>query len=568
MIGQRIGDYVVTEALGEGGMGMVYKGQHVTLGQVVAIKSLHSSLMNNQAAKDRFVREAQALARLNHPNIIGLKNFINDANGCFIIMEYAEGEDLEHKLQRMGLIPPEQCIPWFIDACRGLEFAHRQNIIHRDIKPSNIMVHPSGVTKLLDFGTAKLVDAQRLTQQGMTLGTVIYMSKEQLLGKPLDARSDVYSLGVTLYECVTGQLPFYDEEERKLVVKIAKEEPIPPSQHYPGISKELEAVILKAMQKDPANRFQSAAEMEQALSALLGGGRGVTASTVGGASVPPVASAPPVAPSLPAPAPVPGSVLAPGAAPRGIILSPLFLAGVVLWILGFGGGLPVLLVVESTGARLAAAVLMGLSGLLGLLLVVVAFLQRQNSGGAASVPVSAGAPPPPSGAVPAPGSQHQAKPTCPTCGRALLVGMTECPFCHPQAAPAAAPAPQPFNPGGTLNINSQQQQFPSPVPSASAPAGSPSLQVIDGNDKGLRVELSLGTPVTIGRAPSCGLTLNDPGVSGTHAAVVWGNDRQIYVEDRGSRNGVFVNNQKVQRQTLKGGDLIVVGSTRLLVHAG
>jgi pSer/pThr/pTyr-binding forkhead associated (FHA) protein len=128
------------------------------------------------------------------------------------------------------------------------------------------------------------------------------------------------------------------------------------------------------------------------------------------------------------------------------------------------------------------------------------------------------------------------------------------------------PAPAPFNPGGTLNVNSQKQEFSSTVPGG-ATATHPSLQVIDGNDKGMKVDLILGAPVTIGRAPTCGITLNDPGVSGTHAAVVWGNDRQIYVEDRGSRNGVFVNNQKVQRQTVKGGDLIVIGSTRLLVSA-
>ncbi|HBP19841.1 MAG TPA: hypothetical protein DEA08_18870, partial [Planctomycetes bacterium] len=134
MIGAQVGDYKIVAELGEGGMGMVYKGQHAALGQIVAVKSLHPTLMSNQAAKDRFEREAQALARLNHPNIIGLLNFINNADGCFIVMEFAEGEDLEDKLQRMGLIPPPQCIPWFIEACRGLEYAHQQGIIHRDIK--------------------------------------------------------------------------------------------------------------------------------------------------------------------------------------------------------------------------------------------------------------------------------------------------------------------------------------------------------------------------------------------------------------------------------------------------
>ena len=374
MIGRQIGDYRIVSALGEGGMGMVYRGEHVTLGQVVAVKSLHPSLLGNQAAKDRFVREAQALARLNHPNIIGLMNFISDDEGCFIVMEFAEGEDLERKLERMGLIPPPQGIPWFIEACRGLNYAHQQGIIHRDIKPSNIIVHPAGTTKLLDFGTAKLVDAQRLTQQGMTLGTVIYMSKEQLLGKPLDARSDVYSLGVTLYECVTSHLPFYDEEERKLVVKIAKEDPIPPRQHYPGISLQLEAIILKAMAKDPNNRFQSATEFEHALAALPeAGGAGVPA-----VSAPAPVAVAPTAPKAPAASGAPSQPIDMGE----LIFSPLFLGGLFADIVAAGGGLP-LAILGSGGFKTVGIVVFCLCSLVGSLLMALGVVQHKKARAAA-----------------------------------------------------------------------------------------------------------------------------------------------------------------------------------------
>ncbi len=551
MIGRQVGDYRIVRQLGEGGMGMVYEGQHVALGQKVAVKSLHSSLMGNQAAKDRFMREAQALARLNHPNIISLLNFYNDANGCILIMEFADGEDLEAKLQKMGLIPPQQCIPWFIGACRGLSYAHQQGIIHRDIKPSNIIVHPSGATKLLDFGTAKVVDAQRLTQQGMTLGTVIYMSKEQLLGKPLDARSDVYSLGVTLYECVTGHLPFYDEEERKLVVKIAKEEPIRPSQHYPGISPELEGIILKAMAKEPAQRFQSATEMAEALEAILGGG----------ASAPRPQTGPAPAPA-PAPTPTPATPTPAGAAPGGggsVLFNPLFLVGAVLCILGLGGG--ILAILGEGTLRLVGAVSFGVLELGGVLLAVVAIVTTKKAAGGGAA----------SGSVPASvGTASSATGNCPRCGRALLAGMPDCPFCNPQAAAAPAPTPQPmpFDPGGTMNVNSAQaaQQYAPPpaYPAAVAAPGVAVLQVIDGNDKGRQFQITSAAKFTIGRAPACGLTLNDPGVSGNHAALHFENGALV-VEDTGSRNGVFLNNQKIHKHPLKSGDLIVIGSTRMMV---
>ena len=531
LVGRQVGDYRIVSELGEGGMGLVFKGQHVSLGQVVAIKSLHQQLMNNQAARDRFIREAQALARLNHPNIIALLNFINDDTGCFIVMEFAEGEDLEHKIQRMGLIPPEQCLPWFAQACRGLAYAHQQQIIHRDIKPSNIIVHPSGTTKLLDFGTAKLVDAKRLTQQGMTLGTVIYMSKEQLLGKPLDARSDVYSLGVTLYECVTGQLPFYDEEERKLVVKIAKQEPIPPSQHYPGIGKELERIILKAMAKEPEARFQSAEEMAQALEAI------------GGARVSPAPLAPVAATSLAVPTPT---------VPAGGGIPLLVIAGLVSLVVGLGSGIGLLVAAKRDLFRLIGLGCLSGFGLLGVVLIVVGIVTRPR-GGARS---PAGGPQ---------GSVADGK--CRTCGRAMLAGAAVCPFCFPSTPSAGVAAATPV---GTLNVNSAQAAQGMSTPAtlaAPAAAGQATLKITDGPDKGKVVTVRPGAPCAIGRAPDCQLVLADAGVSGHHAAVRY-EGAQLVVEDTGSRNGVYVNNVKTPRQALKSGDLIVIGSTRMLITVG
>lgn len=536
LIGRTIGDYQVTGQLGEGGMGVVYRGQHTGLGQQVAIKSLHPTLVNNQAARDRFQREAQALARLNHPNIIKLLNFVNDPNGCFIVMEFAEGEDLEQKCTKMGLIPPQQCLPWFIQACRGLNYAHQQGIIHRDIKPSNILVHPSGTTKLLDFGTAKLVDAARLTQHGMTLGTVIYMSKEQLLGRALDARSDVYSLGVTLYECVTGKLPFFDDEERKLIKKIAKEDPVPPSKHYPDISPSLEQVILKAMAKEPQDRFQSTTEFEHALSGLHGSGSVHVSS---GAVMPPpeIADAGP-----PAPSPGPTPAAEPSGGVSELILAPMFLAGMVVLILAAGGATFAALT-TGTG-RIVGAVATVVLLILGVVLVALAARGRK-------------------GAAPGAGG-----PTCPTCSRAMLPGMSFCPFCNPEKVQVPAGVDQ-MPPGGTLNVNSapvaEQPPPPTPVP-AQVPAGaSGSLKVVDGSDKGQLWTFDRTSPVTIGRAPTCVATLNDPGVSGQHAQVIF-DGAGFSVEDTHSRNGVWVNNQKVAgRQSLKTGDLIVIGSTRMLV---
>ncbi len=537
MIGQVVGDYRITKQLGEGGMGMVYLADHVQLRQKVAIKALHPTLFNNDNARDRFVREAEVLARLNHPNIIRLLNFYNIPQGCFIVMEFAEGETLEDKLQKGGLINPAVAVPCFVQVLHALDYAHRLGVIHRDLKPSNIMLATGGIAKLLDFGTAKLADAPRLTQQGMTLGTIIYMSKEQLLGKPLDARSDVYSLGVTLYETTTGQLPFYDEEEKKLVLKIAKQEPIPPSQHYPPMSKDLERIILKSLAKVPEDRYQTAEEMAQALDTFARG-NGILAPAT--AATPQVKSSPPPAPApekAATPAkPAPAKPAAPTRGGSSAILHPLFLLGVFLLVaaIGFGVGLP--LVVAGMSRMVGIEIGAGGGGLALVCMLLGLLLGR---GGSAK------------------------KRICPKCGRALLKSNKECPFCKPAGAQGQAGDWV----GETVNQNFQPSSAPVAAPNNAAPPppGGGVLFIVDGADKGKQYPLGPAAPVTIGRAPGNTIILSDPGVSSNHCSIVHDGQRFV-VQDLGARNGVFVNNAKVTRQPLNGGDLVVLGTTRILVN--
>ncbi|HZV02436.1 MAG TPA: FHA domain-containing serine/threonine-protein kinase, partial [Planctomycetota bacterium] len=417
-------------------------------------------------------------------------------------------------------------------------------VIHRDLKPSNIMLATGGIAKLLDFGTAKLSDAPRLTQQGMTLGTIIYMSKEQLLGKPLDARSDVYSLGVTLYETTTSQLPFYDEDEKKLVLKIAKQEPVPPSQHYPPLPKELERIILKAIAKEPEQRFQNAEEMAQALDAFARGTGIGGPSTVATPAlpVPPPKPVPnPPTPATPPKPPTPKPAEAPAAASDGggsAILHPLFLAGVFFLVvsIGFAVGLPLAL------GNKVAGIAAGAAGVpLGLILMILGMVSAKKKG---------------------------AKALCPKCGRALLPGTKDCPFCKPANAPAQ---PEMTKPDAWVGETLNQQFQPGPAPQMpsgmQAPAtGGGILYIVDGADKGKQYPLGPAAPVTIGRAPGNTIILTDPGVSSNHCTIVHDGQRFV-LQDLGARNGVFVNNTRIsKRQPLNGGDLVVLGTTRILVN--
>lgn len=265
VIGKTVGNYEVLSKLGQGGVGTVYLGRSTT-GQHVAIKMLHDRLTKQDRARSRFLREAEVLSRLKHPGIVQVLDFLQLPEGFFMVLEFVRGETLESGVRRLGHFAWERAVPWFNEALDSLEYAHKQGIIHRDVKPANMLIQMNGKMKLLDFGMAKLQDArQQLTAPGMTLGTIAYMSKEQLLGKPLDPRSDFYSLGVALYEVVTGHLPFWSENDRELAIQIARTKPKLPSIRVPKLAGKPEQVILKAMNKAPEDRFQDVASFKAAM---------------------------------------------------------------------------------------------------------------------------------------------------------------------------------------------------------------------------------------------------------------------------------------------------------------
>ncbi len=265
MIGTTIANYRIEEKLGEGGMGVVYKAIDLNLDRTVAIKVLAADLSRDPGLLERFRAEAKAQAHLNHTNIASLYNLLTVDNHTSIVMEYLEGETLDEMLRRRGLIPSQEALPLFRQALLGIGFAHRMGIVHRDIKPSNIMVNKYGVVKVMDFGIAKVLGGQRLTRTGTQVGTVSYMSPEQIRNLPVDIRSDIYSLGVTLYELLTAHLPFESDSEFQVMSDHVNTPPPPPTRHYPYIPRGIEQCVLKALEKNPDARFQTVEDFGSAL---------------------------------------------------------------------------------------------------------------------------------------------------------------------------------------------------------------------------------------------------------------------------------------------------------------
>ncbi|MGB6199818.1 MAG: serine/threonine-protein kinase, partial [Candidatus Acidiferrales bacterium] len=270
MIGTQIGNYQVVEKIGEGGMGVVYRGVDVTLDRPVAIKVLSQELVGTPALVERFRAEARAQANLNHTNIATLYTFMQVDGVCVMVMELLEGETFDQIIRRRGLIPAEEAVPLFRQALMGIGFAHRMGIVHRDIKPSNIMLTKSGIVKVMDFGIAKVLGGQRMTRTGTRMGTVAYMSPEQIRNMPVDIRSDIYSLGATLYEMMTAHLPFESESDFQVMSDHVNTPPTPPTRYYPYIAPGFEQCVLKALAKNPDQRFQTVEEFGAGLEHPLG----------------------------------------------------------------------------------------------------------------------------------------------------------------------------------------------------------------------------------------------------------------------------------------------------------
>ena len=259
MIGQTISHYKITEKLGEGGMGVVYKAEDTKLERTVALKFLAAHLLNDEEAKARFLREAKAAAGLHHANICPVHE-IGEANGkTFLSMAFIEGEPVEARIAN-GPLPLKEALDIAHQMADGLDAAHDKGVVHRDIKPANVMVDAKGHVTIMDFGLALLTEASRLTKIDQTMGTVAYMSPEQAQGMEVDLRSDIWALGVVLYEMVRGERPFQGEYDQALLFEIVNQEPEPLTGVRAGVPMELEFIVGKCLAKDPQDRYQRAGD--------------------------------------------------------------------------------------------------------------------------------------------------------------------------------------------------------------------------------------------------------------------------------------------------------------------
>ncbi|MDQ4121626.1 MAG: protein kinase [Acidobacteriota bacterium] len=265
MIGQVVGNYKIIRSLGEGGVGRVYQGIDTMLDREVAIKVLRPEVARQTSIVERFRSEAVTLAKLNHPNIATLYSLLRQGDELFMVLEFVRGETLDQLLHRRGALLEDDAIPIFCQALDGINHAHELGIVHRDIKPGNMILTTNGILKVLDFGIARLLGTSRMTRTGNVIGTLEYMSPEQVRGQETDARSDIYGLGIMLYEMLTGRLPFESENDFLLMKAQTEEIPALPRTINPNISESVEAAIMKALAKNPDERFQSAGEFLDSL---------------------------------------------------------------------------------------------------------------------------------------------------------------------------------------------------------------------------------------------------------------------------------------------------------------
>ncbi len=264
------GRYAIQDKIGTGGMAIVYRGHDTVLGRVVAVKTMLPQYAADQSFAARFKQEAQAAAALQSPYIVNVYDWGKDDDTYYIVMEYLRGTDLKSGIRKHGALAPRKVAQIGSQIAQALNIAHRHDIIHRDIKPQNIMVQPDGNIKVMDFGIARAKNSH-LTADNSVLGTAHYVSPEQTQGKALGATSDIYSLGIVMYEAATGKVPFEGDDAISVALKQVNEEPVLPSEVNPNVDPSLQAIIMKCMQKDPQDRFQSAEELYRALRDYLNG---------------------------------------------------------------------------------------------------------------------------------------------------------------------------------------------------------------------------------------------------------------------------------------------------------
>src|SRR3954470_21692641 len=290
------GRYELDGVIGRGGMAEVYRARDLRLDRVVAIKTLRSDLARDPTFQARFRREAQSAASLNHPSVIAVydtgEDMMDHNPVPYIVMEYVEGRTLRDVLRDEHRVAPDRALQMVDGILRALDYSHRGGIVHRDIKPANVMLTPTGDVKVMDFGIARAMadSAATMTQTAQVIGTAQYLSPEQARGERVDARSDLYSTGCVLYELLTGRPPFTGDSPVAIAYQHVREEPIPPSQLDPEIPRWADNIVLKAMAKDPAHRYQSAAEFRADIQRAMQGTQVSSQSTSTMVVGPPVAA--------------------------------------------------------------------------------------------------------------------------------------------------------------------------------------------------------------------------------------------------------------------------------------
>ena len=257
--------YELLEKIGEGGMGTVYKAKCHLLNRFVAVKILKAELNNDEDFVARFKREATSIARLSHPNIVNVHDVGEEEHINFIVMEYIDGKTLKEIIKENGRLSSVKTVDIVFQVAKALECAHKSNIIHRDIKPDNIMITEDNMVKVMDFGIAKVDDSRTATNCNNVMGTVRYFSPEQAKGNIADCRTDIYSLGIVMYEMVTGQVPYNAESSISIAMMHIQEPVIPPKEIIKDIPENINGIILKCMQKEPIKRYQTAREMADVL---------------------------------------------------------------------------------------------------------------------------------------------------------------------------------------------------------------------------------------------------------------------------------------------------------------